>query len=178
MLARKVFMENAMHIAIDNNVVRADELDNVVRADELDNVVRADELENGVWAYKKSNYALALELLKPIAEEGNTTAQGLLGRMYLRGGVGVLQDYQEAVKWHCLAAEQGDKYSQHSLGCAYYYGVGVTQDYQEAAKWYRLAAEQGHAVAQDSLGRMYDEGKGVAPDYQEAAKWHRLASEQ
>ncbi len=159
MLARKVFMENAMHIAIDNNVVRADELD------------------NGVWAYKKSNYALALELLKPIAEEGNTTAQGLLGRMYLRG-VGVLQDYQEAVKWHCLAAEQGDKYSQHSLGCSYYYGVGVTQDYQEAAKWYRLAAEQGHAVAQDSLGWMYDEGKGVAPDYQEAAKWHRLASEQ
>ena len=158
MLARKVFMENAMHIAIDNNVVRA------------------DELENGVWAYKKSNYALALELLKPIAEEGNTTAQGLLGRMYLRGGVGVLQDYQEAVKWHCLAAEQGDKYSQHSLGCAYYYGVGVTQDYQEAAKWYRLAAEQGHAVAQNNLGVMYVKGKGVTQDYVRARMWFNFAA--
>ena len=141
------------------------------------NVARANDLEDAIDAHYKGNHAKALELLPPIAEEGNVIAQGLLGRMYLRG-VGVLQDYQEAVKWHCLAAEQGDKYSQHSLGCSYYYGVGVTQDYQEAAKWYRLAAEQGHAVAQDSLGLMYDEGKGVAPDYQEAAKWHRLASEQ
>jgi TPR repeat protein len=159
MLFRKVFKGIAMHNAIYNNAARA------------------DELENGVGAYKKGNYARALELLKPIAEEGNAMAQGLLGRIYLRGE-GISQDHLEAAKWHRLAAEQGDRYSQHTLGSSYYYGVGVTQDYSEAAKWYRLAAKQGHAVAQDNLGWMYDEGKGVTQDYQEAAKWHRLASEQ
>ena len=107
----------------------------------LNTVARSDELENGVGAYKKSNYALALELLKPIAEEGNAIAQGLLGRMYLRGE-GITQDYQEAAKWHHLAAEQGNKYSQHTLGSSYFYGVGVTQNYKEAAKWYRIADEE------------------------------------
>ena len=46
----------------------------------------AGNLEDGIGAYKENNYAQALELLHPIAEDGNVTAQGLLGRMYLRGG--------------------------------------------------------------------------------------------
>jgi len=100
----------------------------------------AGNLEDGIGAYKENNYSRALELLHPIAEGGNVAAQGLLGRMYLRGE-GVTQDYQEAAKWHRLAAEQGDAYSQYNLASSYYYGMGVGQNYQEAAKWYRLAAE-------------------------------------
>jgi len=100
----------------------------------------AGNLEDGIGEYKENNYSQALELLHPIAEDGNVTAQGLLGRMYLRGE-GVTQDYQEAAKWHRLAAEQGDTYSQYNLASSYYYGMGVSQNYQEAAKWYRLAAE-------------------------------------
>lgn len=102
--------------------------------------VIAGNLEDGIDEYKKNNYLHALELLRPIAEGGNVTAQGLLGRMYLRGE-GVAQDYREAVKWHRLAAEQGDVYSQYNLASSYYYGMGVNKNYQEAAKWYRLAAE-------------------------------------
>ena len=104
------------------------------------NTAIAGNLEDGIGAYKANNYLQALELLHPIAEDGNVTAQGLLGRMYLRGE-GVTQDYQEAAKWHRLAAEQGDAYSQYNLASSYYYGMGVSQNYQEAAKWYRLAAE-------------------------------------
>ena len=100
----------------------------------------AGNLEDGIGAYKKSDYSQALELLRPIAENGNVAAQGILGRMYLRGE-GVTQDYEEAAKWHRLAAEQGDSYSQYNLASSYYYGMGVNQNYQEAAKWYRLAAE-------------------------------------
>jgi len=103
-------------------------------------VARADDLADGIKAHHKSNYVQALELLRPIAEEGKAIAQGLLGRMYLRGE-GVTQDYQEAAKWFRLAAEQGDAYSQYNLGSCYFHGMGVTQDYQEAAKWFRLAAE-------------------------------------
>jgi len=68
----------------------------------------ADSLENGIKAYKKSDYIQALELLCPIAEKGNILAQGILGRMYLRGE-GVIQNYQEAAKWNSLAAKKGDE---------------------------------------------------------------------
>ena len=67
-------------------------------------VTKADTLEDGIEAHHKGNYAHALELLRPIAEEGNAIAQGLLGHMYLREE-GVTQDYQQAVKWYRLAAK-------------------------------------------------------------------------
>ena len=67
-------------------------------------VARADALKDGAEAQYKGNYAQALKLLRPIAEEGNAIAQGLLGGMYGQGK-GVTQDYQQAVKWFRLAAE-------------------------------------------------------------------------
>ena len=84
----------------------------------------AGNLEDGIGAYKKSDYSQALELLRPIAENGNVAAQGILGRMYLRGE-GVTQDYEEAAKWHRLAAEQGDPLAIGNLGMLYVRGDGV-----------------------------------------------------
>jgi TPR repeat protein len=114
------------------------------------NVARADILEDAIDAHYKGNHAQALELLSPIAEEGNAIAQGLLGQMYLRGE-GVNQDYQQAVKWFLLAAEQWDAYSQGKLGGMYDAGLGVVQDNKEAVKWLQLAAEQGEVLAQTAL---------------------------
>ncbi len=54
-------------------------------------------------------------------------------------GEGVTQDYQKALKWYRLAAEQGHADAQNNLGVMYSYGDGVPQDYQEALKtdcWY------------------------------------------
>ncbi len=45
-------------------------------------VARADGLEDGIEAYKKGNYAQALELLRPLAAQGIATAQNNLGWMY------------------------------------------------------------------------------------------------
>jgi TPR repeat protein len=78
----------------------------------FDDATEADNLENGIKAYKKSDYIQALELLYPIAEKGNILAQGILGRMYLRGE-GVTQNYQEAAKWYRLAAKSCDDKSSH-----------------------------------------------------------------
>ena len=66
-------------------------------------------------------------------------------------GEGVPQDYQEALKWYRLAAEQGDANAQCSLGVMYYEGQGVQQDYKAAIKLWKLAAEQGHEEAQYNL---------------------------
>jgi TPR repeat protein len=100
-----------------------------------------------------------------------------LGIKYYRG-LGVTQDYKEAVKWFSLAAEQKCAPAQSYLGSLYYLGKGVAQNYTEAAKWYRFAAEQGDDFAQRELGRLYEAGKGVPEDYTMAISWFRKSSVQ
>ncbi len=61
-------------------------------------VVFAGPLEDGEAAYNRGDYATALRLLGPLAEQGNAGAQLHLGQMYAQGE-GVAQDYKEATKW-------------------------------------------------------------------------------
>jgi TPR repeat protein len=118
-----------------------------------------------------------LQLLRPLADQGDTKAQFNLGVMYANG-LGVPQDYAEAVKWFRKAADQGDAKAQPNLGFMYDNGRGVPQDYTEAAKWWGLAADQGEAKAQNDLGSMYAKGQGVPQSSAEAVKWYRLAADQ
>jgi len=111
----------------------------------------AQDWDKGLDAYKAGDYATALQEWRPLAEQGDSDAQAMLGTMYDEGK-GVPQDYTEAVKWYRLAAEQGYARAQTNLGNRYNNGEGVPQDYAEAAKWYQLAAEQGNAYAQYNLG--------------------------
>jgi TPR repeat protein len=93
-------------------------------------------------------------------------------------GLGVQQNYQQAVQWYRNAADQGDASAQYWLGVMYYKGQGVQQDYQQAVQWFRKAADQGHAWAQNWLGWMYDQGQVVQQDYQQAMQWYRKAADQ
>ncbi len=111
------------------------------------------------------------------AERGQAYAQFQLGLMYMEG-YGVPQDYQEAVKWHKLAAGQGDSDAQLYLGIMYWSGMGVPLDDEEAVKWYRLSADQGHRDAQFLLGTMYSSGNGVSQNHSEAARWFRMSADQ
>jgi TPR repeat protein len=140
-------------------------------------VCLAGDLQVGWDAYNAGDYATAYKEWKPLAEQGDATAQNDLGLLYDKG-TGVTQDYKKAVKWYRLSAKQGFFLGQYNLGLRYYLGEGVVQDYKEAAKWYRLAAEQGYVEAQFNLGLMYNNGLGVVQDYKEAMKWYWLAAEQ
>ena len=60
------------------------------------------------------------------AEQGNASAQFILGFMYANG-YGVPKDDQAAVKWYRLAAEQGHAKAQSNLGVMYEKGRGVPQ---------------------------------------------------
>jgi uncharacterized protein len=100
-------------------------------------IAYAGPLEDGVGAYKRGQYATALRILRPLAEQGNADAQFWLGAMY-EHGQGVAHDYREARHWVQLAAAQGNAMVQAFLGIAYGEGRGVMQDYQEALKWTRL----------------------------------------
>ena len=136
--------------------------------------VSAGPFEDGNAAYGRGDYATALKLWRPLAQQGNAIAQTSIAVLYYKGQ-GVAQDYQEAAKWLRFAAEQGIKEAQGALGTMFKTGQGVAQNYKEAAKWHRFAAEQGYAEAQSSLGVMYAFGQGVSQDHKEAVKWYRLA---
>jgi len=60
-------------------------------------MVHADAFGDGVVAYERGDYAAALRLWRPLAEQGNPAAQYNLGVMY-REGQSVPQDDAEAVK--------------------------------------------------------------------------------
>ena len=104
------------------------------------------EMEKTIEAIDRGDYATALNISLPLAEQGNAHAQYNLGRMY-GDGLGVPQDYAEAVKWYLKAAEQGDADAQNIIGFMYDKGQGVSQDYVQAYMWLNLAAKKGHEDA-------------------------------
>jgi len=104
----------------------------------------AGPIDDAAGAFMGGDYVTALRLLWPLAEQGDPTAQTILGNMYDEGK-GVPQDYEEAVKWCRLAAEQGFPQGQDNLGQMYFEGRGVPKSYVEAYKWFNLAASQSSA---------------------------------
>ena len=137
--------------------------------------VAAGQLEDGWAAHERGDYATALQLWRPLAEQGVAGAQFNLGVIYDKGQ-GVPQDYAEAVKWYRKAADQGYADAQTNLGVMYDNGQGMPLDDAEAAKWYRKAAEQGNTLAQTNLGRLYYNGSGMPQDFAQAHMWFNLAA--
>ncbi len=135
------------------------------------------DFEAGAEAYVRGDYTIALKEWRPLAEQGNATAQSILGLLY-ENGKGLPHDDAEAIRWYRLAAEQGHAGGQFSLGVMYDEGRGVLQDYKQAVQWYRLAAEQGHAGGQFSLGVKYWKGQGVPRNDVQAHLWLSLAAAQ
>ncbi|HYC63248.1 MAG TPA: tetratricopeptide repeat protein, partial [Reyranellaceae bacterium] len=136
----------------------------------------AGPYEDGVAASERGDYAAAMALWRPLADEGNVDAQYRIAVLYDLGR-GVAQDYAAAVRWYRLAADKGHANAQHNLATMYEMGEGVEPDYALAAAivWFRRAAMQGYAPAQCSLGVMYALGRGVRRDDIEAYKWLTLA---
>jgi uncharacterized protein len=135
----------------------------------------AQSVDAAYAAYQKGAYAVALRLVRPMAEQGDSRAQSLLGLIYFEGH-GVRRDEPEAMRWYRRAADQGDADAQLEIGNMYYKGRGVTQNYSETARWYRLAADRGNAAAQYNLGISYARGDGVPQDNVLAHMWFNLAA--
>jgi uncharacterized protein len=56
---------------------------------------RAGQLDDAFAAYQRGDYATAMSLRRPLADQGNAAAQYNLGWMYYDGR-GVPQDYAQA----------------------------------------------------------------------------------
>ena len=114
--------------------------------------VSAGSLQDAAAARARGDYATAIRLLQRLAEQGNATAQCLLGGMY-ENGEGVPRDYAEAVRWYRRAADQEDARGKFFLGTMYGQGKGVPQDLVQAYVLLdRASAEIKEAAdARDSL---------------------------
>jgi TPR repeat protein len=69
-----------------------------------------------------------------------------------RVGWGVSQDYTQAMLWFRMAADQGQKSSQVSIGAMYANGWGVDKDCAAAKQWIEKAAAAGDERARRILG--------------------------
>lgn len=130
-----------------------------------------EPFQRGVNNYQFGHYEAALRDWLPFAEQGNATAQTLLGSMHRRGK-GVSVDHIEALRWFRLAAEQGHPGAQYGLAIMYEQGEGVPTNFVKSYKWANLATANGHSKAaklRDFIAEM------MAPSEIEEAQ--RLASE-
>jgi TPR repeat protein len=66
----------------------------------------AGPAEDATTAYYRQEYATTVRLLKPLADQGDPSAQYNLGHMYF-SGQGVPKDDALAMKWYRLAADLG-----------------------------------------------------------------------
>lgn len=136
--------------------------------------VFADTFTEGGDAYKRGDYAAALEKFRAVAVKGDHRAMYALGSMYA-GGNGVKQDYQQAFKWFSRAAQYGRLDAQYKLGLMYELGVGVKQDYRRAARYYQAVARKGYAHGQFRFGQLFLQGKGVRQNPVKACAWMSVA---
>ncbi len=139
--------------------------------------LHAEDYEEGKQAYLDKDYAKALEIIRPLAESGDSQAQVTLGVMY-DFGHGVEKDPGEAIKWYIKAAEQGIPIVQHDVGVKYFQGQGVEQDFTKAIYWWEQSASAGIADSQFNLGLVYYRGIGVDVDYPKASSLFAAAAKQ
>ncbi len=107
-------------------------------------------------------------------EPGNAYAQYNLG-YYNVEGHGKPVDYDKALYWYRLAAEQGETNAMYDLGTIYKNGEGVEVDHEEALNWFKRSATAGDGYAQYGLALEYLEGDIVKADETEAKVWLFLA---
>lgn len=106
--------------------------------------------EKGMKQFKPADAVEAVRQLKPLAEQGNAEAQFNLGSLYYQG-VGVTQDYPQAIQWMYKAAEQGYVPAQVTLGSIYAEGVWgvIEKDNSRALMWFIFASAQGDIQASE-----------------------------
>ena len=129
------------------------------------NIVRSDviaEWNKGLEAYNNGDYATALSAWENLAYQGDTDARYQVGEIFFIG-LGVEKNYETAIYWHTLAANQKNIESESRLGDIY--SSDTLKDYDTAAFWYKRAANHGHLNAHFNLGILYGTGTGVEKNH-------------
>jgi TPR repeat protein len=95
----------------------------------------AGPLEDGNAAYKRGDYATAMRILRPLADQGNGMAETIVGSMYYFNH-GVPLDWVSAYMWFSLATANGN-----SLGASFLKQMTLTMTQREIAEAQQRARE-------------------------------------
>lgn len=95
-----------------------------------------------------------------------------LGCFVYSNGLGVSEDWEEAVKWWTKAVQAGDSESLYNVGL-YHYKHGK---FSQAFLWLNEAATRGIATGMMRVGSMHMKGEGVPEDREEGLRWVRAAA--
>ena len=133
---------------------------------------KSADFEEAADAYRRNDFFSAIEMLLPLAEEGDARAQTVLALMY-KYGEGVEQDLEAAFSWYRKAAELNYAPAQFHTGTMLADGRGTPKDEGEAVSWLTKAAESGFERANEKLQELnvsYVESKAKVENYVE---WSR-----
>jgi TPR repeat protein len=147
-------------------------------AQSLDQVqpTAAYALADALIPYAQRDFVRALELLAPLAEQGNAVAQLKLGIIFSRGKVSS-PDHVAARLWFTKAAEKGQVEAQFELGRIYRDGLGTRVDGKVAVYWFERAAEKATTHAINALGELYLGHQDVPQDFAIARSWFLRGAE-
>lgn len=110
-------------------------------------------------AYLENDYARALELTKPLVDQGNPPGQFLLGTMLFRGQ-GIEANKSAGFELLRESAQQGYSHAQLAVAAIFHRGlINGEPDLLSAMPWYSQAAKQGLPQAQTMLGIQYYRGE-------------------
>ncbi len=125
----------------------------------------------GIAEARKGNYAGALAIWQPLADQGDAAAQFHIGYLYAKG-LGVEKDHGIAKNWFQKAAKQHHPNAAYKLGGFYLHGLGVEKDLKTAAHWLGVAGLRGHTKAANNLSQLYmNGGEGFPKDDHHAITW-------
>ena len=92
------------------------------------------------------NIKRSAECMERAAGLGNAKAQALMGYYCVFGAAfGIKADFNAAIKWMTLSADQRYPMAYFQLGWMTYLGVGCSPDYKKAEEWLNKAIESGDA---------------------------------
>jgi len=136
-------------------------------------------LEAGRQAIFDGDYARALELLQPLAEQGDAGAQVALGAMHAQG-LGVPLDLGTARGWFSKSAAQGNEKARSNLlymADQFLYARNGAPRCRDALSIITELASLQYAAAYTAAGNLLFEGCGeVAAQPAEGVRWWRMAA--
>lgn len=136
-------------------------------------------LVSGIAAADENDYILALECFHKVLDGTEpvfmAVAMNNLGIIYEKG-LGVEQDYAEAMEWFEKSAALNNTTAMSNIGFLYGDGLGVEQDYAKAMEWFEKSAALYNSSAMNSIGYLYENGFGVAQDYAKAMEWYEKSA--
>lgn len=128
-------------------------------------------------AYQRGLFITALNLAKPLAENGDPAAQTLVAEIYARG-LGVPRNDELAAKWYVAAAAQGVPEAQFQYALLLLDGTHVAKNAEMAVDLMGKAAVAGNRLAQFNYAQMLLERMPGDRGLTEAAPWFERAARQ